>query len=190
MDAAARSESVKKSFDSRYHFLSYHRIGFPVREVALLLALTGLLALSGCIGLSVTEDVPSNPTIDDDGISNRSSMEDGTLIISRTSSKADISKINCPWVGVTAVLDRLHNKSEDLEGVTVATRTENGQPVLQVSRVTSYNREGTVISRPSISHQRLTALTPEEARVTVAANGRVERCQMPVVVQNESQWED
>jgi len=160
-----------------------------MRELVLPLALAGLLALCGCIGALDTDGGPPSTTAGDE-ITNSSSMEDGTLVVSRASPAAHLSEVDCLWVGVNAVLGRLKNTSEGLEGVSVGTLTENGQPTLQVSRVTSHDRNGTIISRPSISHQRLVALSPEQVRVTVAANGRVEQCQLPVVLRNVSEEED
>lgn len=158
-----------------------------MRDLVSHLALAVLLVLSGCAGFpGVGAGPATTTTLAAEDVTNSTAMQNGTLVVSRASPASYMYEVNCPSVGVDAVWDRLKQSSEPMGGVSVGIRTENDTSTLHVTRRTLYDRAGDVISRSSITHRRLAALAPGRVRVTVAANGRVDRCQMPVVVRNVS----
>ena len=95
--------------------------------------------------------------------------------------------IECSWAAVESVLTVVeHRTDRPLDGVTAGT---GGDGHITVSRQTTVGRDGTVETEPAISLDRLEAITPDEAAVTVSLADRSYACQPSIRVRNATVYQ-
>lgn len=71
-----------------------------------------------------------------------------------------------------------------VEGVSAGITRVNDTVVVAVTRRTLYDRDGNVISTPTVGFDRLAAVTPRQVTVTLTIENRTTTCTVPVVVQS------
>ncbi|MFC4449941.1 hypothetical protein [Halorussus aquaticus] len=91
----------------------------------------------------------------------------------------------CAHVGARHVLEvvrtRLERGSDD---VSYTVGTENGSKVIYMTYSTTYGRNGSVFSEPSVDHDGLVEATPQSVTATISIDGRNHTETVPVIVKH------
>ena len=168
-----------------------------------ILIVSAVIILAGCTGGTPgTEASPqqTDPATEaSQNIYNTFIISNETLIVNKTvESDQEVPEyLDCTSVGVDAMLTYLDQQIDDeIEGVSVGTRhDEDGMLLMSISRETVRGQvrttagtedTPTVISRPSISYQRLRTVAPSKTSITVTHENGSVSCHAPVTVLNVS----
>jgi hypothetical protein len=123
-------------------------------------------------------------------------ISDGTLLVNKThkSDRGVPSVGDCHSAGVDAMVAYLSQQIEDeLNGISVSTSSDTGSMSLVIYRettrgqdMTDTNHTPTIVSKPSVSYQRLNTVVPSEASITVTHEDGSVSCHGPITIQNVS----
>jgi len=103
----------------------------------------------------------------------------------------DWGAIECSSVtadGVWAVIEA--RTDSPLDGVTVGSGVSDDRRRVTVTRQTTVDRDGSVVGTPTISRDRLDAVVPDEAAVTVSLANRSYSCRLPIRTRNTTLYLD
>lgn len=94
-------------------------------------------------------------------------------------------RIQCSSTAVDGVWTALKERTEgSLDAISVSSNTSGERIRITVMRTTTLDRDGNVESEPSISYDRLDAVTPGDAAVGITFENRSYACQPSVSVTN------
>lgn len=153
---------------------------------------------SGILTNSGQETSPSDrPAIEaSQNISNAFMISDGTLLVNKTHEpdRGVPSVADCHSAGVDAMLTHLGEQiNDDLKGISVGISSDTSSMSMFISweitrgqAGTDTNYTPTIISKPSVSYQRLSTVVPSEASITVTHEDGSVSCHGPITVQNVS----
>lgn len=74
----------------------------------------------------------------------------------------------------------------DADGISAGITAEDGERVVFVAHQTLLNRDGEVISEPSVSYERVERVAPERVEVTLSFAGRTRECTVAVTTREET----
>lgn len=100
-------------------------------------------------------------------------------------------RIQCSSTAIDGVWTAIQERTTtSLDGIHVGSKT-SGEPIqITVARTTTLDRDGDVKDEPEISHERLDAITPDDAAITITFENRSYSCQPSVSVTNTTAQED
>jgi hypothetical protein len=97
------------------------------------------------------------------------------------------ARTECAHVGAQSVLDVLRTHLGDgAEHLSAGVTTEDSTKVIHVSLVTTLGRDGSLLSEPTVSFERVVAKTPESVAVTITIDGRQYASTVPVYVEQST----
>lgn len=153
-----------------------------------------ILLLAGCLAGVPGSDASPQKIDPSQNISDAFIISDDTLLVNKTfeSDRGVPSFVDCHSAGVDAVFIHLEQQIDDeLNGISVGISSDTGNMTMFVSRETTRGRTATdttqtptIISKPSVSYQRLKAVVPSDASITITHEDGTLSCQGPIAVQN------
>ena len=91
------------------------------------------------------------------------------------------AEIECASVAAARVTDVIRERVEgDAESISSAVTTEEGTPIVVVQYRTLLNRDGEVISEPTVPYERVKRVAPRKVAVSLTFEGRKHHCVVQV----------
>jgi hypothetical protein len=98
----------------------------------------------------------------------------------------DWARTECASVGADAVATRIEGSVEGDPRVGVGITRENEETAVIVNQTTTLNRDGEVVSEPSVPFERIVAATPRAVDATVRLAGQESSRTVPVWVEKQT----